>query len=124
MNILGKMFFCVGLALTLSAYGCASKTEDVNAAFFKAEAGYTATLQLAANYVALPRCPQAAPVCSEQSVVDAIRPAANSADATVQSAEDLIRNHKDIDASFAVDAAMAAIKSLVNVLTAYHVGGL
>jgi hypothetical protein len=124
MKTLGKLFFCVGLALTLSAYGCASTPGDRNAAFFKAEAGYTAVLQAASQYVALPRCPEAKPICSDQAVVDAIRPAANSADATVQSAEDLIRNHPDIDAQFAIDAATAAVQSLSTILTTYHVGGL
>lgn len=119
------MRWMILFALSLSIYACASSPSDRNAAFFKAEAGWTATLQLASQYVALPRCISGGPtVCSDQKVVDAIRPAANSADATVQSAEDLIRNHPDIDAQFAVDAAQAAIKSLVTVLSAYHIGGL
>lgn len=114
----------VGSIAVVVLCGCSSDPKDLQTTFFKAEAGYTAVLQAASQYVALPRCPEAKPICSDQSVVDAIRPAANSADSTVQAAEDLIRNHPAIDAQFAVDAAQAAIKSLTAVLTTYHVGGL
>ncbi len=102
--------------------GCAS--DDSKAQFLKAEAGYTAVLQLAANYVALPRCVDGGPkACSEQKVVDQIRPAANSADATVQAAEDLAlsgdANQTALD--MAIQAASAAAASLSAILAQYGV---
>lgn len=119
------MRWMILFALSLSLYACASSQSDRTTAFFKAEAGYTAVLQAASQYVALPRCISGGTaICSDQKVVDAIRPAANSADATVQAAEDLIRNHPDLDSQFAIDAATAAISSLTKILGTYHIGGL
>jgi hypothetical protein len=110
-------------ALCFLLVGCAS--DGGKADFLKAEAGYTAVLQLAANYVALPRCESAnAPkLCSKQAVVDQIRPAANSADATVQAAEDLAMNGNANDTAFstALQAASAASASLSAILAQYGV---
>lgn len=92
-------------------------------AFYKAEAGYTAALVLVADYTALPRCGDGAPsVCSDQNAVDQMRKAANMADMNIQNAEDLIRNHPELDASFAMDAADKALLSLDAIMATYHVG--
>lgn len=111
------------LGVLLLCAACAGPS-DTATSFYKAEAGYTAALQAAAAYVGLPRCEAAnAPkVCSKQAVVDQIRPAANSAQATVLAAEDTIRNHPDIDASFAVAAAQNAAQALGVVLGQYSIG--
>lgn len=102
--------------------GCASNG-DTQSAFFKAEAGYTAVLQAAASYVALPRCVDNGPtVCSQQSVVDQIRPAANSADATITAAETTIRANPAGDAAgYAISAAQNAVQALSVILSQYGV---
>ena len=110
----------IGGALLLAA--CASGNDK--ASFLKAEAGYTAVLQLAANYVALPRCVDCGPkACSEQKIVDQIRPAANSADATVQAAEDLALsdNPPKNSLEMALQAAQAATASLSAILANYGI---
>lgn len=107
------------LAFALTA--CATGTDS--ATFYKAEAGYTVLLQAAANYVALPRCTDGGPkVCSEQKIVDQIRPAANSADATVQAAEDTLTANPNGDAAqLAISAAMNATQALTVIMTQYGV---
>jgi len=115
-------FIALSTAVLLLA-GCGS-TGDTATSFYKAEAGFTAILQAAAAYVGLPRCelPEAPKVCSKQAVVDQIRPAANSAQATIMAAEDTIRNHPDVDASFAVSAAQNAAQALSVILSQYSIG--
>lgn len=111
----------IGVVLLLAA--CASSNDK--ASFLKAEAGYTAVLQLAANYVALPRCesPNAPTACSKQAIVDQIRPAVNSADATVQAAEDLALsdNPPKNSLEMALQAAQAATASLSAILANYGI---
>ncbi len=116
--------FTIAAALALALAACAS--DNSKASFLKAEAGYTAVLQLAANYVALPRCVDGGPkACSEQKIVDQIRPAANSADATVQAAEDLALsdNPPSNALEMAVQAAQAATASLSAIMAQYHIQG-
>jgi hypothetical protein len=113
------------LALTAALFlaACGS-TGDIRTEFLKAEAGYTVLLQSAANYVALPRCeaPSAPKICSKQEIVDRIRPAANSADATIQAAEDAVMANPDGDAAgLAIDAATNATMALQVILTQYGV---
>lgn len=114
----------IGGLLVLTA--CAS--DNSKARFLQAEAGYVAVLQLAANYVALPRCeaPAAPKICSKQAVVDQIRPAANSADATIQAAEDLALSDSPPDGALemATQAAGAAVKSLQAIMAQYNIGGI
>lgn len=113
--------YLLGVVLLLAA--CAS--DDSKSQFLKAEAGYTAVLQLAANYVALPRCesPNAPKACSKQAIVDQIRPAANSADATVQAAEDLAMSGtaNKTALEMAVQAAQAATASLSAIMAQYGI---
>lgn len=110
------------LAAALLLAACASG--NTSAGFFKAEAGYTALLQAAAQYVALPRCVDNGPaVCSQQAVVDQIRPAANSADATITAAEATIRANPGGDAAqLAISAAENATGALTVIMTQYHIG--
>jgi hypothetical protein len=119
-----RMLFALFGALLLAA--CSSSSDDVKTNFVKIEAGYTGLLQLAANYTDLPRCggEGATKICSSQDIVDQIRKAANAADATIQSAEDTVMKHPEIDAQFAVAAAQDAIQALSLVLSTYHIGGL
>lgn len=106
------------ILLLLAACG----TTTPVAGFYKAEAAYTAVLQAAASYVALPRCVVNGPtICSQQPVVDRIRPAANSADAAIQAAEDTVRNNPTIDATFAIQAAQSAVQALSVILNQYNV---
>lgn len=112
------------LATLLVLTACGS-TGDIRTEFLKAEAGYTVLLQSAANYVALPRCeaPSAPKICSKQAVVDRIRPAANSADATIQAAEDAVMANPDGDAAgLALSAAANATSALQVILTQYQIG--
>jgi hypothetical protein len=113
-------YILAGLVLLLAA---CSSSSDTQSSFYKAEAGYTAILQAAASYTDLPRCeaPAAPKVCSKQAVVDQIRPAANSAQATVLAAEDTIRKHPEVDASFAVAAAQNAAQALSAILAQYSI---
>lgn len=111
----------IGTFLLLAA--CA--TGNGQADFLKAEAGYTAVLQAAARYVALPRCGSAGAtqVCSDQKIVDKIRPAANSADATVQAAEDTITNNANNQSAitFAIAAANNAVQALTVIMNQYSI---
>lgn len=110
------------LLAAVALSGCADR-QSTASDFFKADAGYTATLQAAAAYTSLPRCGEGAPtICSKQDVVVQIRKAANAADATVQAAEDTIRQHPDIDASFAIAAAQNAMQALTVILQQYSIG--
>lgn len=112
-------------ALSLSVYACGSPgAQDATTTFLKAEAGYTVLLQAAARYVALPRCGStgATEVCSDQKIVDQIRPAANSADATIQAAEDTITNNPSSDAlQFALSAAQNATQALTVLMSQYNI---
>ncbi len=118
------MIRTIALSAVLLLAACAGSS-DIRTEFLKAEAGYTVLLQGAANYVALPRCeaPNAPEICSKQEVVDRIRPAANSADATIQAAEDAVMANPDGDAAqLAVDAARNATGALQVILMQYGIG--
>lgn len=117
-----RLSFGLLIGLCFLLLGCAA---DGQAKFLQGEATYTAALQLAANYVALPRCGSvgATSVCSEQAVVDRIRPAANSADAAVQAAEDAVSQNPDNKSAveMAVAAAADATSALQAIMTQYNI---
>jgi hypothetical protein len=105
----------------LLASACASGTPEK--VVFTARGGYDALLDGAATYSTLPRCESAgAPkVCSQQSVVDQMRKADAAAKATLDAAEDTVRNHPNLDASAAVAAANNAVVAYITVLDTYHI---
>lgn len=109
------------LACAMLLAACAS---DPQAQFVQAEASYTVLLQSAASYVALPRCgsPGATQVCSDQKVVNQIRPAANSAQASVIAAENTVTSSSNSSAvQLAIAAATNATQALTVIMQQYSI---
>lgn len=107
-----------GLVVALSA--CA--TSPVKAVY-EARGSYDVLLSGAADYAQLPRCGSvgAPKICSQQAVVDQMRQADASAKATLDAAEDTVRNHPNVDPSFFVSAAQNAVKAIKAIFTTYGI---
>lgn len=90
---------------------------------FEIRSGYDAAVLVpAAHYNTLTRCatPAVQP-CSDPKVVDILRKADAAAKATLDAAEDTVRNHPTVDASFAVAAAQNAVDAAVKIIATYGV---
>lgn len=104
------------------ASGTVSMTDPAKAAF-AARSAYAVALTAANQYAALPRCGQATSpvVCSQQSVVVAMRQASTAADAATLNGEHAVRslgaNPTVVQA--AVVAAEASVKSLQQINATY-----
>ncbi len=106
-------------ALLLAA--CAGITP--NKAVFDARGAYDVLLNGAAAYSTLPRCEEqnAPKICSKQAVVDQMRKADAAAKATLDAAEDTVRNHPDMNASAAIAAAQNAVTALSVIFDVYGI---
>lgn len=110
----------LALLLTLVVVACASNSPE--ATVFQIRASYDASvLAPAANYTKLPLCPQPNNVCKDPSVVTALQKADSAARATLDSAEEVVRNHKTLDASAAIDAAQQAVAAAIKIVTTYAI---
>lgn len=113
-----KKFLFAGLLLLAA---CSSNPEQV---VFQARSAYVAgPLNGMAEYADLDRCeaPNHAAVCSKQDVVDTLRKADKTAESALDAAEDTVRKHKEVDPSFAIDAAKNAIAAVEEILTTYGI---
>lgn len=117
---MSKVLLALGLgALLLAGCGSTQKPEDV---VFTMRSGYDATvLAPAANYAHLDTCPKSAPICKDPAVVLELQKADAAAKAALDSAESLVRNHPNIDASFAIAGARALIDAAARIIAIYGV---
>lgn len=108
-------FALVLVALLLAS--CQSAPRNV----YAARASYDASvLAPAAHYSQLPTCP-AAPICKDPAVVVQLQKADQAALAALDAAEELVRNHPQVDATAAIDAANQAIAAAIKIITTYGV---
>jgi alkylhydroperoxidase family enzyme len=109
-----------GLALLLA--GCTiGEPRSPAAMVFDIRAAYdTGVLAPAVAYASLPRCP-AVPACADPSVVVVIRKADAAALSALDGAEKTVRDHPDLDAAAAIDAARNAVKAAQQILAIYGV---
>lgn len=120
------MKIVIALLAALVLTGCGEKapaTPSPQNAVFAAKNTYQAALIVAVRYNELPRCgrPTSPPVCSDQSAVDVIRKANNSASSALDVAEDVVRNPAFADATKAdsADAAVKAVSAMQAIITVY-----
>lgn len=120
-----KLIILAATALLLTA--CAGSSlfsgDNPQKAVFDARGAYGVLLNGAASYSTLTRCeaPAAPVICSKQAVVDQMRKADIAAKATLDAAEDVVRNHPDMDAGTAVAAATNAVAAFTTIFDTYHI---
>lgn len=107
--------------ITAGFMGCAN--DKVDTSVFNLRAGYVAgPLTLATAYESLPRCSATvSKACSDPKVVEELRKADDAAKAALDNAEFFARNHGDVDAKDAIDAARSAIAAMSKIITIYNV---
>jgi hypothetical protein len=107
--------------VTAGFVGCAN--DDVDQSVFNLRAGYVAgPLTLATAYESLPRCSATiTKACSKIEVVEQLRKADLAAKAALDNAEFFARNHGDVAAKDAVDAARSAIAAMSQIITIYNI---
>ncbi len=97
---------------------------------YTTKASFTAALQLADIYAKLPRCntaatpnPTAPPACSDQTVLDQMVKAEKAADASIQSAENVVRDPRTTQdvATAAQNAAAQALTALTTIMNTYGI---
>lgn len=113
------------LAATALLLACCTvfSGDNPQKAVFDARGAYGVLLNGAASYSTLTRCeaPAAPVICSKQAVVDQMRKADIAAKATLDAAEDVVRNHPDMDADTAVAAATNAVAAFTTIFDTYHI---
>jgi len=119
-----KRLLAVAGALALAAMlsACAS-TDSAGKTVFRIRAAYDAgPLVLATNYESLPRCGTVeSKICSDPGVVEELRKADLSAVAALDAAESFVRNHPEMDASDAIEAANLAVSVFAQILANYGI---
>lgn len=96
--------------------------DEAQTTVFQIKSGWQFPKAAAAAYVALPRCPQATAVCSDQKAVDQIRLADKAGDDAVDSAQKTVRATADQDADeAAIAAAQSAIQAAEKILSDYGI---
>lgn len=98
--------------------GCAGSFQSPETTVYTIRSGYVVALQAAVTYETQPRCP-AEPVCSDPEIVDLLRKSDLTAKAALDAAETTVRNHPEIDAGFAIDAARNAVSAFQAILPLY-----
>ena len=101
--------------LTLSACASSVTPQTPAQALYATEGYLTAAVQVATTYAQLPRCPQPT-LCSDQATVNQIDAAAQTATASVLSAQTLLGTSSTTTS--AAEAAVAAAAQAVTSLTA------
>jgi hypothetical protein len=118
-----KKFLGLAAAFVITAgfVGCAG--DDVDQSVFNLRAGYVAgPLTLATAYESLPRCSDAVTkACSKVEIVEQLRKADLAAKAALDNAEFFARNHGDVEAKDAIDAARSAIAAMSKIITIYNI---
>lgn len=108
----------VGIAALTLASCAGSPQKDI----FTIRSGYDAAfLAPAVHYAALPRCPTADNICSDAKVIVTLQKADAAAKATLDAAEDTIRNHPTLDATAAIAAATNAISAAEKIIIVYSI---
>jgi hypothetical protein len=107
--------------MTTGFLGCANDTADQSV--FNIRAGYVAgPLTLATAYESLPRCTETTSKgCSDPKVVEQLRKADLAAKSALDNAEFFVRNHGDLEAKDAIEAARSAIASMSKIITIYNI---
>lgn len=112
------------LALSATAFlaACAN-TDSAEKTVFQIRAAYDAgPLVLATNYESLPRCGEGvSKLCSDPKVVAELRTADNAALVALDNAESFVRNHPDVDATDAIEAANLAVATFAQILSVYGI---
>lgn len=131
-----KLIPIVGLILLVS--GCSlfqggsqsSAIVVASKSVYTTKAAFTTALNLADIYAKLPRCntpatpnPSAPPACSDQSVLDQMVKAEKAADASIQSAENVVRDPRSTQdiATAAQNAAAQALVALTTIMNTYGI---
>lgn len=116
--------FLIALGLAVSLAGCSTGQSPAKTAFELRAAYDAAVLAPASNYAQLPTCPTNAPVCKQADVVIQLQKADAAASVALDSLETLVRSNPKIDATFALQAAQAAINAATSVINIYGIGKL
>jgi hypothetical protein len=103
--------------------GMSSNASDqAQTTVFQIKSGWMVPKAAAATYIALPRCPQATAICSDQKAVDQIRLANKAGDDAVDAAEKTVRATADETADqAAIQAAQSAIQAAEKIMTDYGI---
>jgi hypothetical protein len=108
----------ITLAFCALLTGCAGSFQSPETTVYTIRSGYVVALQGAVAYESQPRCP-AEPACSKAEVVDLLRKSDLTAKAALDAAETTVRNHPEIDADFAIEAARNAVSAFQAILPLY-----
>ncbi len=120
------------LALLLTAgLGLAACADTPATTVFEIRAGYDAAVLVPMSaYAQLPACPAAAnaapaagqaPVCADAGVLAQLAKADTAAKAAMDAAEDVVRNHPNLDSAAATAAANDAIAAASAILATYGI---
>lgn len=111
-----------GVVLALSGCTTGGKVDPEKTVFSIATA-YLGVQTGIATYMQLPRCtaPKTVTICHEQSAESPLQKANRSAEDAIDAARDVVVNHKNIDAGFAIAAARNAVNAAVKILQTYGV---
>lgn len=113
------------IAPLLGAWSCANKEpasnhEEAIKAIYAIETGYAAVNATVLAYDKLPLCPTAA-LCRTQATTVTLGKALDTAETIIFAAEQLIKEHPEIDAAAVLDGAQKALNTTQVILTTYNV---
>lgn len=131
---MNRIFATIAILLLAGcAGGASSGIVTAQKSVYTTKASFTGLLVLADQYAKLPRCntpatpnPSAPPVCSDQNVLNQMVKAEQAADASIQSAENIVRDPtttSDI-ATAAQNAAAQALVAVQTIMSTYGINKL